>query len=244
MALKLNLRFILAMAVYYGLYTIPRGFSYVIASMSLPITMLFLVGLISQGRLIEYAIIGGFISIVSTNALSSAGDAAFLRLELKFQDLLVASSVNKIDYMLGLILSYFFFSLPGVAIYVALGIYFKIFTVYRSFVLFLLMLSLLFSESSLAFIIAGLMKHIRNVWGIVSILSIILSVIPPIFYPYTFLPKPILYLLAFSPATPAAVIAQAAFGLQPMNVYMPLALIIETVAYFALGLSFIRWKEK
>ncbi|MGC8569551.1 MAG: ABC transporter permease [Nitrososphaeria archaeon] len=240
----MNLRFIVAMGLYYGLYTITRGFSYVVASMSLPLTMLFLVGMISRWQLIKYAVIGGFISIVSTNALSSAGDASFLRLELKFQDLMVTTSISKTDYMLGLMLSYLFFSIPGIAIYAAIGTIIGMFTVLRAAGLFLIILSLLISETSLAFIIAGMMKHIRNVWGIVSILSIILSVIPPIFYPYTYLPRIYLYALSVSPATPGAVLAQALFGLQPFEISSLLILLAETAVYFVLGLMFIRWKER
>ncbi|MGC8593829.1 MAG: ABC transporter permease [Nitrososphaeria archaeon] len=241
--LKLNLRFIFAMGLYYGLYTITRGFSYVIASMSLPLTMLFLIGIISRGYLLKYAVIGGFISLISTNALSSAGDASFLRLELKFQDLMVTTRITRIDYMLGLMLSYLFFSLPGIIIYAIIGVVLNLFTAFRALALFLVMLSLLFSETSLAFMIAGMMKHIRNVWGIVSILSIILSVIPPIFYPYTYLPRYVLYVLSISPATPGSVIAQGVFGMQPLNYTMLIVLIAETVIYFVLGMNFIKWRE-
>ncbi|MGC8600591.1 MAG: ABC transporter permease [Nitrososphaeria archaeon] len=241
--LKLNLRFIFAMGLYYGLYTITRGFSYVIASMSLPLTMLFLISIISKGYLLKYAVIGGFISLISTNALSSAGDASFLRLELKFQDLLVTTRITRIDYMLGLMLSYLFFSLPGIVIYAVIGVILNLFTAFRAFVLFLIMLSLLISETSLAFMIAGMMKHIRNVWGIVSILSIILSVIPPIFYPYTYLPKYVLYILSISPATPGSVIAQGVFGMQPLNYVMLIILMAETAFYFVLGMNFIKWRE-
>ena len=231
------------MGIYYGLYTITRGFSYVIASMSLPLTMLFLIGIISRGYLLKFAVIGGFISLISTNALSSAGDASFLRLELKFQDLLVTTRITRIDYMLGLMLSYLFFSLPGIAIYAAIGVILNLFTAFRAFALFLIMLSLLISETSLAFIIAGMMKHIRNVWGIVSILSIIFSVIPPIFYPYTYLPNYALYALSISPATPGAVVAQGIFGMQPLNYAMLILLIAETGFYFVLGMNFIKWRE-
>ncbi|MDP8023989.1 MAG: ABC transporter permease [Conexivisphaerales archaeon] len=239
----MNLRFIFAMGLYYGLYTITRGFSYVIASMSLPLTMLFLIGIISRGYLLKYAVIGGFISLISTNALSSAGDASFLRLELKFQDLMVTTRITRIDYMLGLMLSYLFFSLPGIIIYAIIGVVLNLFTAFRALALFLVMLSLLFSETSLAFMIAGMMKHIRNVWGIVSILSIILSVIPPIFYPYTYLPRYVLYVLSISPATPGSVIAQGVFGMQPLNYTMLIVLIAETVIYFVLGMNFIKWRE-
>ncbi len=239
----MNLRFILSMGWYYGFYSIIRGPSYVIASLSMPMTMLFLVYMLSRGSLISYAIIGGFISMMSTNALSSAGDAAFFRLELKVQDLFVVSSISSTDYMLGIMLSYLVFSIPGIAVYAALSYIYKVLTPLSALALIAVILIMLVSTSSISFILAGMLTHIRNVWGIVSILSIVLSIIPPIFYPYTYLPKYIVYVLALSPATPAAVIMQGLAGLQPLQPIMAVILVAETVAYFMLARKFIRWTE-
>lgn len=239
----MNGRFILAMGWYYGFYSILRGPSYVVASLSMPMTMLFLVYMLSRGHLIAYAILGGYISMVSTNALSSAGDAAFFRLELKIQDLFVASSVSPTDYMLGIMLSYLVFSAPGIAVYAILSYIYRVLNLTSALVLIAVIILMIISTGSLSFIVAGMMKHIRNVWGIVSILSIVLSVIPPIFYPYTYLPRYALYALSFSPATPAAVIMQGVAGLQPMQPIMLAILLAETAVYFALARKFIRWTE-
>ena len=65
----------------------------------------------------------------------------------------------------------------------------------------------------------------------------------PTFYPYSYVPKSFLYIIALSPTTPAAVIAQGAFGLSaPMN-SMFYIMIIETVIYTILARILVRWRE-
>ncbi len=232
------------LAWYYGFRTISRGPSYIIASLSAPLTLLFIIYIISSGSLVPYAVIGGFISLVASVALSSSGDAAFFRLQLRIQDLFVASSITPVDYILGLTVSYLVFSMPGIALYIGLGLLYHLFTPFSSIALALILITLVLSTSSISFIIASSIGHIRNVWGIAGILSIVMTVLPPTFYPYTYLPTYAIYALSISPATPAAVLAQGAFGLSPLHVGMIYVLVGETVVYYALARYLTRWREK
>ena len=244
MVFNLNLRYILSLGWYYGFSSIARGPSYVVASLSLPLTMLFLIYMLSRGALLPYAVIGGFISMISTNAISSAGDAAFFRLELKIQDLFVATPISSTDYMMGIMLSYLVFSLPGLLVYALLGYIYKIFDLISSIAMLFSILCLIVATTSLSFIIAGFLSHIRNVWGITSIISIVLTIIPPIFYPYSYLPKYAIYLLSISPATPASVLMQGVIGLQPLQLPMVGILLFETIFYFLLAKRFMRWRDE
>lgn len=243
MVLKLNFKFAMLLAWYYGFRTIKRGPSYVIASLSSPLTLLFLVYIISRGELVRFAIAGGFVGLVASVALSSAGDAAFLRLQLRIQDLYVASRVTPSDYMLGLTLSYLIFSIPGIVLYVLLGYLYHIFDPLSSLYLALILVMLVISTSSISFIISGSISHVRNVWGIAGILSIIMTVLPPTFYPYSYIPKIALYALFVSPATSAAVLVQGIFGLQPFFTPAIYIMIGETAFYFAVARVMTRWRE-
>ncbi len=244
MVFQLNLKYILSMGWYYGFSTITRGPSYIVASLSLPLTMLFLVYMLSKGALLPYAIIGGFISMISSNALSSAGDAAFFRLELKIQDLFVATTISSTDYMMGIMLSYLVFSLPGLFIYALIGYIYKIFNPISSAVMLFSIACMIVATTSISFIIAGFLSHIRNVWGIISIISIVLTIVPPIFYPYSYLPKYAIYLLSISPATPASILMQGVIGLQPLQLPMAAVLLFETIFYFLLAKRFMHWRER
>lgn len=243
MVLHLNLRFTLLFAWYYGFNTILRGPSYLIAALSTPLTLLFLVYVLSHGTLMAFAVVGGFVSLISTISLSSASDAAFLRIQLRFQDLFVPTRIGPTEYMIGLTLSYLVFSIPGIAIYSMMGYFLHLLTPIRSLELAALLLVLVISTASISFIISGLIKHIRNVWGIAAILSIVMTVLPPTFYPYVYLPRWALYSLSLSPSTPTAVIAQWIFGLSPEFPDMIIILIVESIAFFTLARFLTRWRE-
>lgn len=240
----MNLKFIGLLAWYYGFRSIVRGPSYIISSLSAPLALLFIVFVLSAGHLISFAIIGGFIGLVASVALSSSGDAAFLRLQLRIQDLFVASKVTPIDYIFGLTLSYLVFSIPGIFLYTLLGIVYHLFTITSAIALAILLVILVISTSSISFIIASSIGHIRNVWGIAGILSIVMTVLPPTFYPYTYLPNYAIYALSISPATPASVLAQGFFHLAPIHTGMIYILIVETIVYFSLARFLTKWREK
>jgi ABC-2 type transport system permease protein len=239
----LNIKFILAMAWYYGVKTVIRGPSYLIASLATPLTLLFLVFVLSHGALVKFAIVGGLIAFVGSVGLSGAGDSAFFRLQLRIQDLYVPSNVSAFDYMAAFTMSYLVFSVPGIALYVYLGYIYNLFTVYDTVMMVFVMLLLIISTTSISFIISGSIKHLRNIWGITGILTILTSILPPTFYPYSYVPRTFLYIIALSPTTPAAVIVQGAFGLSPELNIMIYVLIIETVAYAILARVLVRWRE-
>lgn len=239
----MNLRFVGLLAWYYGFRTILRGPSYIIASLSAPLTLLFIVYILSAGTLLPFAIIGGFIGLVASVALSSSGDAAFFRLQLRIQDLFVASSITPVDYILGLTVSYLVFSFPGILLYVALGTFYHLFTAVSAIALALILLTLVMSTSAISFIIASSIGHIRNVWGIAGILSVVMTVLPPTFYPYTYLPTVALYALSISPATPAAVLAQGFFGLAPLQTNMIFIIVAEVLIYYGMARYLTRWRE-
>lgn len=239
----MNLRFSLAFAWYYGFRTIKRGPSYVIASLSSPLTLLFLIYIISHGELIRYAVVGGFLGLVASVSFASVADAAFLRIQLRIQDLFVATSISPTDYILGLTLSYLIFSMPGIILYAIIGALIHIFTIESIVALILLLVMLTISTAGLSMAIGGAVNHIRNVWGISAIMSVVLTVLPPTFYPYTDLPKYIIYILSISPTTPAAVLAQGFFGFEPIMYIMIPIMVVESVIFFTLARFFTRWRE-
>lgn len=240
----MNLKFTFLLAWYYGIRTIARGPSYIVAALSTPLALLFLVYIISGGVLVKYALVGGFIAIVASVALQSSGDAAFFRLQLRIQDLYVASGVSPSDYMMGLTLSYLMFSLPGILLYAILGIIYGLFSVFSVVMLIVVLALLVISTSSISFIISSSIKHLRNIWGIAGILSILMTILPPTYYPYNAIPRVFLYLLSLTPVTPAAVVAQYSFGLSPPLYDELYILLVETVIFFGLARYLTRWREK
>jgi len=238
-----RLRFIAAFTWFYGYSSMKRGPWFVLSYLSLPLSLLFFIYVISHGQYLEYGILGGLLGIMSGNALTSIGDFVFLKTQLKIQDLLVATEVRPEDYMVGLATGNLIYSSPGLLLYLVVGSWLHMFDWINVWAFLVLMLALAVTSTSMAVLIASRISHVRNVWGISSLLSVVLTLLPPLYYPYSALPKPILYALMVSPSTPVSVVAQAYLGLGGFNMVALLVLAIELVAFPILALKLMRWTD-
>ncbi len=240
----MNFRFVYEFGRIYGFNTIRRVASYIISSLLIPLSLLFILDIVSKGQLLPFAIVGGLTSIVVSNALLTMTDAANLRLQWKIQDLLAATKLGPTSYMFGLMLNNLFFALPGIALYIIIGLAYHLFTPLLFAAMVVILILLYIAASSIAFFASFFPEHIRAVWGYTQIISLILGLFPPIFYPYTLLPKDLLYVFLILPSTSASILIQNIFGLTPF--FQPALYIfpIEVIICFILAAKFVSWRRK
>ncbi|ARM75189.1 ABC transporter permease [Acidianus manzaensis] len=236
-------KFILAFTWFYGYSNIKRAPVYIIAYLSLPLSLLFFIYVISKGELINYGILGGLISVIVSNSISLIGDFTFMRLQLRLQDLLVATEIGPIDYIIGLTLGNFIYSLPGLILYIILGLIFKIFNIIQLIIILVILAVLLFSTTALSITLASLIRHTRHSWGISTFMSLLFTILPPLYYPFSVLPKWALDILYISPATSASVFIQGFLNLQNLNLYSIAIFIIESAILLSLPLYVMKWRE-
>ncbi|BDC18470.1 ABC transporter permease [Acidianus sp. HS-5] len=235
--------FILTFAWFYGYSNIRRAPIYILAYLSLPLSLLFFIYVISKGELLAYGIVGGLLSVIVSNSISLIGDFAFLRLQLRLQDLLVSTEIGPMDYILGLTLGNFIYTLPGIVIYILLGIIFHVFSTIQLLIILGISAVLLISTTSLSITLASLIRHTRHSWGLSTFLSLIFTILPPLYYPYSILPKDVLYLLLLSPSTPASMIVQGILNLQNTDQISIVAFILESIVLISLPRYAMRWRE-
>ncbi len=240
----MNLKFIAAHSWLTGAGSLKSTWMYMISSMGFPLSLLFIVGVLSDGALLPYALVGGLVSVVATNGITTMADLGMFKFEYMYKDLIVTSKASPIDYMLGVMLADLFWSLPAIAIYFILDIAFGILTPYAFVMSILVSVLVLLSTASLGFVLTSLVKHQRFVWAITGMLSLAMMVFPPTFYPYKYLPHSVLLILSISPTTPAAVLMQGFFGLAPTLWYMLYILIGETILLFLIAKYLTVWRER
>ncbi|MGC9182829.1 ABC transporter permease [Caldisphaera sp.] len=240
---KFNWRFVLAFIWFYGYSSIKRGFYYVLSYLALPLSLMFFIYIVSRGHLIQYAILGGIISIITGNALTAIGDTSFFKLELKLQELLIAADVTPIEYLLGMGLGNLLYSLPGLLLYIILGFVYNVFNLIFLGLIILISIVVMIASTSLAYMTGSRVSHMRNSWGVGSFLSVILTMLPPLYYPYTFLPKYAIIPLMISPATPASILLQIFMVKSSLNYELLLILLFETLIYLFLALKVGKWEE-
>ncbi|MDE1825924.1 MAG: ABC transporter permease [Candidatus Micrarchaeota archaeon] len=240
----MNLKFIWSFAKFNGLSWIRDSPWSIVANVITPICLLAIVFLISKGALVAYAVVGGVIAIIASTSLTSIGQSAIFRIEFRIQDLLLSTKVHILDYVSAFAVADLVFASPGIAFFTILSIAIHLFTPFRFLTTIAVALLLTVATASIAIFVGSKIKRSIGVWSISGILSALLTLIPPTFYPYGVLPKPILYILMISPVTPAAIILQGAYGLGTVDNAMWFVLIGEVIFYLLVVRTFGTWREK
>jgi ABC-2 type transport system permease protein len=240
--LTLNLNYIIA-HVFVGVHSVRVNWPYMVSNLVFPLSLLFVVGILSQGKFLDYALVGGLISIVAMNGITAIAYLGSLKLDFRYQDLIMTTKTSKMDYMFAHLISEFVWVIPSMILYFLLDIHFGILTTYTFGMTLLIAALVSIATYSIAFLITSMMRHIRYTWAISVVISIFAITIPPTFYPYTYLPQNVLNILLIVPTTPAVVLEQGIFGLGAVQWSMLLILIVETVVYFLIAKYFTRWRE-
>jgi hypothetical protein len=222
-----------------------RSGIWLVANSVTPLSFLIVLAVYAGEAGLRWGLLGGLIWTVASNGISLIGDATFYRLEIKFQQMLVAAPVSPIAYALGLALSSFIFAAPAVAFYVGYLAALGAFTATGAVLLGISMVLLWISTAGLGFAISTAISQMRYAWAVPGILAAILSAMAPVYWPATVLPNELLG--ALLPTGAAGIIGQAALGLVHYGVHVVTASWISLSAYAAISLILLakvaRWRQ-
>jgi ABC-2 type transport system permease protein len=102
------------------------------------------------------------------------------------------------------------------------------------------------TTSSIGFFLSTYVLNTRTAFLTVSFISIVLSVLPPVFYPLQIVPDQLRWLAELVPTTHSSVLIQAAVGLQStasQTLMSWLALPVFTIIFLSLALFKAKWTE-
>lgn len=243
-----QIRAVIALGWLNGAVAAKRNPLWVISNIVPPLTFLILIKLYARPDMLEFALIGGLIMTLSSNAIGLMGDTVFYKREVKLQDMVVASPMGPLSYMFGLVFSGILFSIPGFLLFVLLMVHYNMLNAYNSLPLMLASVLTLISLSGLAFTLATFVKEPRFVWPLSGILSFIISVLPPVYYPASILPDYIAKLSMLIPTSSSAAIFHLYTSIEsraplPLLVIW-LILIIESIIFLQIAMKRSQWREK
>jgi ABC-2 type transport system permease protein len=198
---------------------------YIVNLLASPLSFLFFVTLASNGALFPYGISGGMLLTVLSIGTSLQTDMTHYRQDLKLQDMMVASPVEGPVYVTGLALSDLLYSAPGVALFAVLWVGYSPPGIVDVLIVIATLMLVWAFASALGFTLATYFADIRETWIFAAVISIFLTVLPPVYYPASYLPSWALDLALLSPTTYAADLMHRAFGL-------------ETIPGLSLGINF------
>lgn len=240
--LILNLNYIITRSVV-GFNDIKYTYPYIISNLVYPLSLLFVVSILSNYSLLPYALAGGIVAVLAINGISLAAAIGPMKSDYKYKDMVVTTRTSPIDYMLGEIGAQYLWSAPAIVLYLLLDAYFHLLTPFTLIMTLVIGILINLICSSIAFWMAGIMKNTTNIWPAATVLSFFLVTISPTFYPYKYLPHSVLLIMEILPTTSASVLEQGLFGLAPMIWYPLGILIVETVIFLGIAAYLTRWRE-
>ena len=212
-----------------------------------PLAILAVVTFASKGALLPVAAVGALIMNMVSSGTSLQQDLSHLKNDMRLQDMIVSSPTTSLVYIVGMAISEIVYSIPTLAFLVILNVIFVKITLLGGLIIFLDMATIFTFSISLGFFLSTFTSDIIQSWGFSGILSPLLTTIPPVYYPITYIPYPYRYLAYLSPTTYASEIAQSQTGFFNPGVagfsiaWIVLLTITGALTYLALKRS--RWRE-
>lgn len=213
-----------------------------------PFTILVVIFFVSHGSLLTVAIEGGLIMTMITSGMSLQTDLSHLKNDFKLQDMIVASPTGAGMYLFGMAISELVYAIPAIVVLLALAIVFAHMSAISWLVLIAVMVAMFAFSTCLGFFISTFTSDVMESWAYTGIISTILSALPPVYYPITYIPLPFRYLAYLSPATYAAEIVQGATGFLQLSAGAAavdwIVIIAVTLIIGAIAVKKSRWREE
>ncbi len=212
-----------------------------------PLSILVIIVFVSRGTLIGVGIEGALIMSMISAGIGLQSDLSHLKNDFKLQDMVVSSPTSSFTYMVGMGVSELVYSIP---VLILLGILAALFlqpTIIQSFILVAVLAIVFIFSIALGFFFSTITSDVMQSWGFSGLISTLLSTIPPVYYPITYIPLPFRYIAYLSPTTYAAEIIQNASGflsISASNLILDwLVIIIVTLIILFISIKKSKWRE-
>ena len=150
--------------------------------------------------------------IFFSSGIALQSDLSHLKNDFKLQDMIVSSPTSAKMYMGGMALAEIVYSIPGIAILIALtAIYLQPALIQIAILTTVLVLMFAISVA-IGFMLSTFSSDVVQSYAFSRLLSLLFATLPPVYYPITLVPYPLNYLAYLSPTTYAAEIMHSTMG--------------------------------
>jgi len=134
--------------------------------------------------------------------------------------MIVSSPTTARMYMSGMALAEIVYSVPALAILIALaGVYLHP-SLIQIAILSIVLLLMFAISVAIGFMLSTFASDVVQSYAFSRLLSLLFATLPPVYYPITYVPSPFNYLAYLSPTTYAAEIMHSATGYLDISTYM------------------------
>jgi ABC-2 type transport system permease protein len=174
-------------------------------------SLLFILLIVSNGQYIQFALAGSLVMTMVSYGLGLGEDIPYYRIDYKIQDIFVASPISQFAYMTGMRLSELLFGLPVIFILFILALHFGAHIIDLPSIICTALL-IWGTISSFGFFLSTHMSHTRNVRQIISFVTVLMTIMAPVFYSVDKLPVELKYQTYAVSTTQSSLIIQHAMG--------------------------------
>jgi ABC-2 type transport system permease protein len=217
MTMLQQVRAIFALIWFDGVLPIRRSPFNVVNFVVSPLTILFFIYLFAGPSKAQFAISGGLTAVIVGSCIILETEAAFIRLVVRLQDMFVSSPLSPVSYVLGLSVALLLNGLAGIVLFSALIAATGIVSVIGALQILGACILTWASVSTLGFILSTFARDMRDLWVYAPLLTVLLSFLPPIFYPISYIPSSLRFIAYAAPTTYPAQIIQSATRLIPYS---------------------------
>ena len=248
MNLKQQIRAVFAIVWFDGVLPIRRSPFNLVNFIISPLTILFFIYIFAGPSKVIYALGGGLIAVIVGSCIILETEAAFIRLVARLQDMFVSSPLSSVAYVVGLSIAQLLNGIAGIILFSVLLILYAHLTIVSGLGILFAATITWASISSMGFMISTFARDVRDIWVYSPILTVLLSFLPPVFYPITLIPEQFRFIAYLAPTTYAAGIIQNATGLvQATSGQMLLDFgggMIYTIILVALAGRLSKWRQR
>ncbi len=246
MSLRTQLRASWGLIVLNGIIPVKRMPLYLVNTLGAPFSFLFFIYIVSQGRFVGLGVAGGLVLTTFSIGTSLQADMTHFRVDLKLQDMVVASPMRASTYVLGMALSELAFATPGIVAFLFVGYATQAPGILGLPIILATLLLIWALGCSLGFFLATYLRDIRETFAIAPLLSLVLSVLPPVYYPINLIPENLRWLGYLAPTADASQLIQGALGItNDVNWLGSAAVLVAfTAAFMLLAMFKAQWREK
>ena len=212
-----------------------------------PLTILFFIYIFAGASKVVFALGGGLVAVIVGSCIVLETEAAFIRLVVRLQDMFVSSPLSPVSYVVGLSVAQLFNGAAGIVLFSILLAFDTHLDVISGVEIAFAAVITWSLVSALGFMISTFARDVRDLWVYSPLLNVVLSFLPPVFYPITVIPQNLRFIAYIAPTTYPAGIIQAATGLVSTTPQQILAYfaggIVYTLILVGLAVRLSKWRQ-
>lgn len=195
-------------------------------------------------QLLEVALLGSIVFSLFALGQRVQNEAAFIRIDHKLNQLYLASPLTAEGYFLGMSIGVLLAYLLPIAVLVGVAAELVGISLPTALLLLGVGTAIWLIASSIGYFVSTLFRDMRTIWPYASIFYNVFGVLPPVFYPITFLPVGLRTVALFLPPSAATGLLQWSVNRRALSIGQAelagIVLVVETLVLVAFAVAWAR----